>query len=58
MKFQWTLQPTKHVGTAQVTEIQEGHGVQLVELTDTTGEISQRVNKVNQAGAEGHVGQP
>ena len=34
---------------AQVTEIQEGHGVQLVELTDSTGEISQRVNKVNQA---------
>eukprot|EP00435_Cladocopium_sp_Y103_P029593 s1796_g7.t1 len=32
----------------RVTEIQEGHGVQLVELTDTTGEISQRVNKVNQ----------
>ena len=38
----------------QVTEIQEGHGVQLVELTDTTGEISQRVNKVNQARKWGH----
>lgn len=33
---------------AQITEIQEGHGVHLTELTDTTTEISDRVNKVNQ----------
>lgn len=32
----------------RVTEIQEGHGVQLIDLTDSTGEISQRVNQVNQ----------
>ncbi|CAK9100879.1 USP domain-containing protein, partial [Durusdinium trenchii] len=31
----------------RVTEIQEGHGVQLTELTDTSNEISQRVNQVN-----------
>eukprot|EP00913_Durusdinium_trenchii_P016652 g15652.t1 len=29
----------------RVTEIQEGHGVQLTELTDTSNEISQRVNQ-------------
>ena len=44
----------RHTPFSQVTEIQEGHGVQLVELTDTTGEISQRVNKVNQARRWGH----
>ena len=41
-----------HRGTPEVTEIQEGHGVQLTELTDTSNEISQRVNQVNKETVE------